>query len=82
MVMLRLKKAGRKCLGEDVETFNDPRHLAIISVKIDFFLISYIFKNINVELKPILNIIGVGHKEDVDVIRIDFNMFPGKPELR
>ena len=38
MVMLRLKKAGRKCLGEDVETFNDPRHLAIISVKIDFFL--------------------------------------------
>ena len=30
-------KAGRNYLGEDVKTFNDPRHLAIISVKFEFF---------------------------------------------
>ena len=35
---VKIKKAVRACLGEDVETsFNDLRHLAIISLKIEFF---------------------------------------------
>ena len=40
----KIKKAVRECLEQDVEIFNDPRHLAIISVKINFFEQATVYK--------------------------------------